>query len=108
MCTSNGSLRPSAVSPPESRAGAAGWKRLDYDVAIVFLYKSQLRDSEAAMDGYDTFVEAIKARLRADPRLGQPTRSSGKPVCTTSKTSPTTRSTTPHPTGEQSVSTSPK
>lgn len=49
----------------------AGKKRLDYDVALVFLFRSKARAALDAMSDLDTFIEALKTRLRADPRLGQ-------------------------------------
>lgn len=48
-----------------------GWKRLDYDVALVILFRSTLKDTDAATDDLDLLIEQVKSRLRKDLRLGQ-------------------------------------
>lgn len=49
---------------------ATGKKSLEYIAGLRLLYRSRKTDAEAAMDDFDTLIDAIKAHLRADPRLG--------------------------------------
>lgn len=46
----------------------SGKKRIDYDVALIVRFRSDLVSAEAAMDAYDALIENIKARLRANGR----------------------------------------
>jgi hypothetical protein len=47
-----------------------GWKRVDYTVVLQVFQHSLHRDSTAAMDDYDTLIDAIKERLRSDHNFG--------------------------------------
>lgn len=47
-----------------------GWKRIDYSVILQVYQHSLERDSEAAMAAFDTLIDNIKARLRADHNFG--------------------------------------
>jgi hypothetical protein len=51
----------------------SGMKHITYDVALVIHFRSVKPDAIEAMDDYDTLIEAVKQRLRADRNLGQPT-----------------------------------
>lgn len=42
-----------------------GWKRVDYSVALQIFHHSTERESEAAMDSFDTMIDTIKDILRA-------------------------------------------
>jgi len=50
-----------------------GWKRVDYSVIIQVYQHSLERDSVAAMTSFDTLIDSIKARLRADHNFGDAT-----------------------------------
>jgi hypothetical protein len=51
-----------------------GGQQITYHVAIVVLYEYLIPDDEASpdawVDGLDDLLDALKARLRADPHLG--------------------------------------
>lgn len=47
-----------------------GWKRVDYSVILQVYQHSLERNSEKAMDDFDTLIDAIKARLREDHNFG--------------------------------------
>lgn len=49
----------------------SGKKRIDYTVSLEIYFRSTEPDTEAALAAFDELVDAIKARLRADRRLGQ-------------------------------------
>jgi hypothetical protein len=51
----------------------SGWKRVDYSIVLQVYQHSLERNSEAAMTSFDTLIDAIKARLRADHNFGDPT-----------------------------------
>jgi hypothetical protein len=77
-----GQLSRSAVvifiqSERESRiaiGGATnGWKRVDYSVILQVYQHSMERNAEDAMTAFDTLIDAIKARLRADHNFGDTT-----------------------------------
>lgn len=54
-----------------SMGGAtSGKKRIDYMVSMEFYYRSLQINPEVAQDVFDDIVDDIKARLRADRRLG--------------------------------------
>lgn len=55
-------------SVTEQRA-TTGKKYLQYMIGLQLLFRSRHTDAEQAMDDFDTLIEAIKARLRADPHL---------------------------------------
>jgi hypothetical protein len=50
-----------------------GWKRVDYSVILQVYQHSMERNAEAAMTAFDTLIDAIKARLRADHNFGDAT-----------------------------------
>jgi hypothetical protein len=50
-----------------------GWKRVDYTVVLQVFHHSMQRSAESAMTDFDTLVDNIKARLRADHRFGDTT-----------------------------------
>jgi hypothetical protein len=51
----------------------SGWKRVDYTVILQVYHHSLHPDPQDAMNDFDTLVDNIKTRLRADHRLGDPT-----------------------------------
>jgi hypothetical protein len=51
----------------------SGWKRVDYSIVLQVYQHSLERDSVAAMTSFDTLIDAIKARLRADHNFGDAT-----------------------------------
>ena len=50
-----------------------GWKRVDYSVILQVYQHSLERDAQDAMTAFDTLIDAIKARLRADHNFGDTT-----------------------------------
>ena len=50
-----------------------GWKRVDYSINLQVYQHSLERNSQAAMDSFDTLIDAIKTRLRADHNFGDAT-----------------------------------
>jgi hypothetical protein len=50
-----------------------GWKRVDYSIIIQVYQHSMERNAEDAMTAFDTLIDAIKARLRADHNFGDAT-----------------------------------
>jgi len=50
-----------------------GWKRVDYSVILQVYQHSMERDAEDAMTTFDTLIDSIKARLRADHNFGDAT-----------------------------------
>ncbi|QGJ93459.1 hypothetical protein SEA_MUFASA8_9 [Arthrobacter phage Mufasa8] len=54
-------------------SGSVG-KRVDYKVGIIILYQYVIPDApignDAWVDGLDQLIDALKARLRADPTMG--------------------------------------
>lgn len=48
----------------------AGKKQVTYMVGLRVDFRSELSDTETGIDAYDDIIEAIKAKLRADPTLG--------------------------------------
>jgi hypothetical protein len=50
-----------------------GWKRVDYSIIIQVYQHSMERNAEAAMTAFDTLIDAIKTRLRADHNFGDST-----------------------------------
>jgi hypothetical protein len=50
-----------------------GWKRVDYSVILQVYQHSLERDAEDAMTTFDTLIDSIKARLRADHNFGDAT-----------------------------------
>ena len=50
-----------------------GWKRVDYSVILQVYHHSLERNAEAAMTSFDTLIDAIKTRLRADHNFGDTT-----------------------------------
>jgi len=48
----------------------SGWKRVDYTVIVQVYHHSMERDAEDAMTAFDTLVDSLKARLRADHNFG--------------------------------------
>jgi hypothetical protein len=77
-----GQLSRSAVvifiqSEKESRiaiGGATnGWKRVDYSVILQVYQHSMERHAEDAMTAFDTLIDNIKTRLRADHNFGDTT-----------------------------------
>lgn len=50
-----------------------GWKRVDYSIILQVYQHSLERDSQTAMASFDTLIDAIKARLRADHNFGDAT-----------------------------------
>lgn len=48
----------------------SGKKRIDYMVSLEVYHRTMLPDPVAALDAFDDVIDAIKARLRADRRLG--------------------------------------
>lgn len=50
-----------------------GWKRVDYSIILQVYQHSLERDSQTAMTSFDTLIDAIKARLRADHNFGDAT-----------------------------------
>jgi hypothetical protein len=50
-----------------------GWKRVDYSVILQVYQHSMERNAEAAMTAFDTLIDSIKARLRADHNFGDAT-----------------------------------
>lgn len=51
----------------------SGWKRVDYSIIIQVYQHSMERNAEAAMTSFDTLIDAIKTRLRADHNFGDST-----------------------------------
>lgn len=50
-----------------------GWKRVDYSVILQVYQHSLERNSQDAMTAFDTLIDAIKTRLRADHNFGDTT-----------------------------------
>lgn len=50
-----------------------GWKRVDYSIIIQVYQHSMERNAETAMASFDTLIDAIKTRLRADHNFGDST-----------------------------------
>jgi hypothetical protein len=50
-----------------------GWKRVDYSVIVQIYQHSMERNPEEAMASFDTLIDSIKARLRADHNFGDST-----------------------------------
>ena len=50
-----------------------GWKRVDYSVILQVYQHSLERNSETAMTAFDTLIDSIKERLRADHNFGDTT-----------------------------------
>ena len=50
-----------------------GWKRVDYSIILQVYQHSMERNAEAAMTAFDTLIDAIKTRLRADHNFGDAT-----------------------------------
>jgi hypothetical protein len=48
----------------------SGKKRIDYEVAMILRFRSDLTSGTAAMDAYDTMVENFKVKLRSDRTIG--------------------------------------
>jgi hypothetical protein len=51
----------------------SGWKRVDYTVIIQVYQHSMERNAEDAMTAFDTLIDSLKARLRADHNFGDTT-----------------------------------
>jgi hypothetical protein len=51
----------------------SGWKRVDYSIILQVYQHSMERNSQDAMTAFDTLIDAIKARLRADHNFGDAT-----------------------------------
>lgn len=51
----------------------SGWKRVDYTVIVQVYQHSMERNAEDAMTTFDTLVDSLKARLRADHNFGDTT-----------------------------------
>lgn len=51
---------------PELRVGTSK-KHTIYTVALVLVFRTSRTDAEAAVDDFDTLIEAIKAKLRVKP-----------------------------------------
>ena len=47
-----------------------GWKRVDYGVILQVYQHSLQRDSQDAMQDFDTLIDNIKTRLRSDHNFG--------------------------------------
>jgi hypothetical protein len=50
----------------------SGKKRVDYGVVVQVFHHSMHRDSQDAMDDFDSTIDNIKDRLRSDHRFGNP------------------------------------
>lgn len=50
-----------------------GWKRVDYSIILQVYQHSMERNAEDAMTAFDTLIDAIKTRLRADHNFGDAT-----------------------------------
>lgn len=50
-----------------------GWKRVDYSIILQVYQHSMERNAEAAMTAFDTLIDSIKTRLRADHNFGDTT-----------------------------------
>lgn len=50
-----------------------GWKRVDYSVILQVYQHSLERQSQSAMTSFDSLIDAIKTRLRADHNFGDAT-----------------------------------
>lgn len=50
-----------------------GWKRVDYSIILQVYQHSLERKAEDAMTAFDTLIDAIKDRLRADHNFGDTT-----------------------------------
>ena len=50
-----------------------GWKRVDYSIILQVYQHSLERNSQDAMVSFDTLIDAIKTRLRADHNFGDAT-----------------------------------
>ena len=50
-----------------------GWKRVDYSIILQVYQHSLERNSQDAMVAFDTLIDAIKTRLRADHNFGDTT-----------------------------------
>jgi hypothetical protein len=50
-----------------------GWKRVDYSIVLQVYQHSLVRNSQDAMVAFDTLIDAIKTRLRADHNFGDTT-----------------------------------
>ena len=50
-----------------------GWKRIDYSIILQVYQHSLERNSQDAMTSFDTLIDAIKDRLRADHNFGDTT-----------------------------------
>lgn len=51
----------------------SGWKRIDYSVILQVYQHSLQRESQNAMQDFDTLIDNIKSRLRSDHNFGDPT-----------------------------------
>lgn len=51
----------------------SGWKRVDYSIILQVYQHSLERNSEDAMVAFDTLIDSIKTRLRADHNFGDST-----------------------------------
>jgi hypothetical protein len=51
----------------------SGWKRVDYTVIIQVYQHSMERNAEDAMTAFDTLIDSLKDRLRADHNFGDTT-----------------------------------
>jgi len=51
----------------------SGWKRVDYSIILQVYQHSLERNSIAAMTSFDTLIDSIKDRLRADHNFGDTT-----------------------------------
>jgi hypothetical protein len=47
-----------------------GWKRVDYSIILQVYQHSLQRDSQDAMEDFDTLIDNIKTRLRSDHNFG--------------------------------------
>jgi hypothetical protein len=50
-----------------------GWKRVDYSIILQVYQHSLERNSQDAMVSFDTLIDSIKTRLRADHNFGDTT-----------------------------------
>jgi hypothetical protein len=72
----------------------SGWKRVDFNLILQVYFQSSQNGAEKAMDDFDTLIDGIKDRLRADHNFGDITGNivwqGAEPAITTSYGEPAT------------------
>jgi len=72
----------------------SGWKRVDFNLILQIYFQSSQNSAEKAMDDFDTLIDSVKDRLRADHNFGDTTGNivwqGAEPAITTSYGEPAT------------------